>query len=95
MSTDTLFDSELDESEFLDEECTQIYQSLIGPATWLVQLGIFDIALHIMTLSSFLAQPRHGYLDRSYQAYYWILVKDGRPCDSYSYRYARLDRCRN
>lgn len=64
MDTDILLDPELDESEFLDEEGTQIYQSLIGSAKWFVQLGLFDIAVHIMTLSSFLAQPRHDHLDR-------------------------------
>ena len=64
VDTDILLDPELDESEFLDEEGTQIYQSLIGSAKWFVQLGLFDIVAHIMTLSSFLAQPRHGHLDR-------------------------------
>ena len=39
-----LFDPELDESEFLDEEGTRIYQSLIGSENWLVQLGLFGIA---------------------------------------------------
>ena len=46
-------DPELDDSEFLDEEGTRIYQSLIGSAKWLVQLGRFDIAMLIMTLSSY------------------------------------------
>ena len=63
MDTDISFDPALDESEFLDEEGTRLYRSLIGSEKWLVQLGLFGIAVHIMTLPSFLAQPRHGHLD--------------------------------
>ena len=55
---------ELDESEFLNEEETRIYQSLIGCTQWVVQLGRFDIAVHVMTLSSFRAQPGRGHLER-------------------------------
>ena len=51
-NTNIVFDPELDESEFLDDEGTRIYQSLIGSAKWLVQFGRFDIVVHIMTLSS-------------------------------------------
>jgi len=54
----------LDESEFLNDEETRIYQSLIGCTQWVVQLGRFDIAVHVMTLSSFRAQPRRGHLER-------------------------------
>ena len=53
VDTDIVSDPELDDSEFLDEEGTRIYQSLIGSAKWLVQLGRFDIAMLIMTLSSY------------------------------------------
>ena len=50
---DTLVsDPEPDESEILDEQGIQIYQSLIG-AKWLVQLNRFDIAVLIMNLSSY------------------------------------------
>ena len=56
---------ELDESDFLDENETRIYQSLIGCTQWLIQLGRFDIAVHdVGTLSSFRAKPRRGHLDR-------------------------------
>ena len=53
VDTDIVSDPELDDSEFLDEEGTRIYQFLIGSAKWLVQLGRFDIAMLIMTLSSY------------------------------------------
>ena len=55
---------ELDESDFLDEDETRIYQSLIGCTQWVIQLGRFDIAVHVGTLSSFRAKPRRGHLDR-------------------------------
>ena len=63
---------EIDESEFLNDEDTRIYQSLIGSAQWLIQLGRFDIAVHIMTLSSFRAQPRRGHLDRIKRVYGYL-----------------------
>ncbi len=56
---------ELDTSEILDEKDTTIYQSMVGSAQWLIALGRFDIAVHVMTLSSFRACPRQeGHLER-------------------------------
>ena len=55
---------ELDTTELLDAERIRIYQSLIGSAQWIVQLGRFDISVHIMTLSSFRIAPRVGHLNR-------------------------------
>jgi hypothetical protein len=55
---------ELDTSEFLDEEKTRIYQSLIGSLQWIVTIGKFDIYTAVMTMSSFRAQPRMGHLTR-------------------------------
>ena len=56
---------ELDDSEFLDDEGIQQYQSLIGSLQWAVSIGRFDIQTHVMTLSSFRAAPRRGHLDRA------------------------------
>ena len=36
------------------------FQTLIGQLQWLISLGRFDIAVHVMSLSSFRAQPRKG-----------------------------------
>ncbi len=55
---------ELDESELLNAKHTQIYQSLIGAAQWIIQLGRFEITTHIMSLSSFRSAPRHGHMRR-------------------------------
>ena len=37
---------ELDTSEFLEENDIRIFQSLIGQAQWVIQLGRFDISVH-------------------------------------------------
>ena len=64
---------ELDTSEFLGVEETKIYQSMIGSAQWVVSIGRFDVAVHIMTLSSFRAQPRRGHLDRIKRVYAYLI----------------------
>jgi hypothetical protein len=64
---------ELDDSEFLEENETKIYQSMIGSAQWIVSIGRFDVAVHIMTLSSFRAQPRRGHLDRIKRIYAYLI----------------------
>jgi hypothetical protein len=56
---------ETDLSEFLDDDETRIYQSLIGTLQWAVSLARFDIASAVMTLSSFRAAPRRGHLERA------------------------------
>ena len=55
---------ELDESDLLDIDGIKIFQSLVGTCQWVIQLGQFDIAVHVMSLSSFQAVPRQGHLDR-------------------------------
>ena len=55
---------ELDDSEFLNEEGIQQYQSLIGMLQWTIALGRYDIACAVMTMSSFRAAPRSGHLER-------------------------------
>jgi len=55
---------EIDESPLLDEEQVKIYQSLIGALQWVIQIGRFDIATAVMTLSRFRAAPREGHLQR-------------------------------
>ena len=49
---------ELDTSELCDEHKTKQFQTLIGQLQWLNSLGCFDIAVHVMSLSRFRAQPR-------------------------------------
>jgi hypothetical protein len=53
----------IDSSEFLGEDDIQKYQSLIGAMQWAISIGCFDIAVHVMTMSSFRASPHHGHLE--------------------------------
>ena len=64
---------ELDESPLLDDKGIKIYQSLVGACQWVIQLGRFDIAVHVMSLSSFRAAPREGHLRRMRKIYGYIM----------------------
>jgi len=55
---------EIEDSEFLDDEGTQMYQSLVSVLQWSISIGQFDIATAVMTMLSFCAQPRIGHLKR-------------------------------
>ena len=56
---------ELDTSEFLTEDMTRVYQSLIGSIQWAVSLARLDVASAVMTLSTYRAKPRRGHLERA------------------------------
>ena len=55
---------ELDDSEFIDPDGIQQYQSLVGSLQWAISLGWFDIATAVMSLSSFHALPCKRHLKR-------------------------------
>jgi hypothetical protein len=54
---------EVDTSEFLDKDGIQQYQFLIGSMQWAISIGRFDIAVHVMSMSSFRTSPGRGHLD--------------------------------
>ena len=69
---------ELDTSELCDEHQTKQFQTLIGQLQWLFSLGRFDIAVHVMSLSRFRAQPRKGHLERAKRIVgYLLFLPDG------------------
>ena len=69
---------ELDTSELCDDHQTKQFQTLIGQLQWLISLGRFDIAVHVMSLSRFRAQPRKGHLDRAKRIFgYLLFLPDG------------------
>ena len=69
---------ELDTSELCDEHQTKQSQTLIGQLQWLISLGRSDIAVHVMSLSRFRAQPRKGHLDRAKRIVgYLLFLPDG------------------
>ena len=63
---------ELDTSELLDEMGIKMFQSMIGALQWCVTLGRFDIAVAVMSLSSFRAAPREGHLKRAQHIYGYL-----------------------
>ena len=69
---------ELDTSELCDDHQTKQFQTLSGQLQWLISLGRFDIAVHVMSLSRFRAQPRKGHLDRAKRIVgYLLFLPDG------------------
>ena len=69
---------ELDASELCDDHQTKQFQTLTGQLQWLISLGRFDIAVHVMSLSRFRAQPRKGHLDRAKRIVgYLLFLPDG------------------
>jgi len=68
---------EIDESEFLQPDDIQKFQSLIGQAQWAISIGRFDIATSVMTLSSYRQAPRRGHLERIKRIFgYLFKMKD-------------------
>ena len=70
---------ELDISELCDDHQTKQFQTLIGQLQWFISLNRFDIAVHVMSLSRFRAQPRKGHLDRAKRIVggYLLFLPDG------------------
>jgi hypothetical protein len=63
---------EMDDSPFLRQDETQQFQSLIGAMQWAVLIGRLDIVTAVMSLSSFRAMPRRGYLERAKRIYGYL-----------------------
>ncbi len=58
---------ELDVTPELGPKDSSYYQSLIGILRWIVELGRMDICLEVSMLSSHLALPRAGHLEKLFQ----------------------------
>jgi len=56
------FDHELDDTDFLNENDTKLYQSYIGILRWAIELGRIDLAHIGATLAKFMATPRKGHM---------------------------------
>ena len=69
---------ELHTPELCDEHQTNRFQTLVRQLQWLISPGHFDIAVHVMSLSRFRAQPRKGHLDRAKRIVgYLLFLPDG------------------
>ena len=68
---------ELDDSDFLNNEDTQKYQSMVGSMQGAISIGRIEITTAIMMLSSFRSKPRIGHLERAKRIYgYLAKMKD-------------------
>ena len=69
---------ELHTPELCDEHQTNQFQTLVGQLQWLISPGHVDIAVHVMSLPRFRAQPRKGHLDRTKRIVgYLLFLPDG------------------
>jgi hypothetical protein len=55
---------EVDDSKELDLDGIKTFQSLIGSLQWVIQIGRFNVATAVTTMSSFRANPRVRHLER-------------------------------
>jgi hypothetical protein len=53
---------ELDQSPFLNDDDTKLYQSYIGIMLWAVEIGCIDLACTASTMAKFMAAPCEGHL---------------------------------
>ena len=60
---------ELDISEELDHDDANYCQSAVGMLRWIVELGRIDIITEVSMMSSHMAAPRVGHLERVFQMY--------------------------
>lgn len=67
---------ELDTSVFCDDEQWQLYNSLIGLARWICELGRIDILTETSELSSYLAAPRIGHLHQALHMFHYLQHHD-------------------
>ena len=68
---------ELDDTELLDEEGIQRYQSMVGQMQWSVSIGCIDITTAVMSLSSFRTAPHAGHMECAKRMFgYLIKMKD-------------------
>lgn len=63
---------ELGTSPLLDDNEMDYYQSQISILCWMVELGCSDIYINVAFLSSFLVQPRRGYMKDIYHIYGYL-----------------------
>ena len=55
---------ELDISEELDHDDANYCQSVVGMLRWIVELGRIDVITEVSMMSSYMAAPRVGHLER-------------------------------
>jgi hypothetical protein len=59
----TDYHPEIDDSELLDDDDANYYQSLMGILQWVVELGRIDVAYEVQLMASFSCAPRKGHME--------------------------------
>ena len=52
----------MDDTDILNDDDTQLYQSYVGILRWAVELGRIDLAHAAGVMARFSAAPRHGHM---------------------------------
>ena len=66
------YKTELDLSNYCNEDQIQLFQNLIGILRWLIELGRVDILVEVSQLSSYLAGPRVGHLNQCFHIFHYL-----------------------
>ena len=67
---------ELDVSEELDHDDANYCQSVVGTLRWIFELGRIDVITEVSMMSSHMAAPRVGHLERVFHAYSCLTNKN-------------------
>jgi hypothetical protein len=67
----TNFYPEIDDSNFLDDNGTTLYQSYISILCWAIELGRIDLAHFGSTMAKFSIAPREGHLTAVIRCFAW------------------------
>mmetsp|Transcript_9480 Transcript_9480/g.11038 ORF Transcript_9480/g.11038 Transcript_9480/m.11038 type:complete len:157 (+) Transcript_9480:104-574(+) len=65
---------ELDVTATLNPRDAAYYQSLVGVLRWIVELGRVDICVDVSMMSSQMAMPRYGHLQRLYHIFAYLKI---------------------
>ena len=71
----TSYSPELDITPELISTNAAYYQSLVGILRWIVELGRVKICLEVSLMSSHLALPREGHLDKIFHIFAYLKWK--------------------
>ena len=63
---------EVDITEELDTELHSLFMQMIGSSRWMCELGRLDILHETSILSSYMASPREGHLEKLYELFAYI-----------------------
>mmetsp|Transcript_10096 Transcript_10096/g.15277 ORF Transcript_10096/g.15277 Transcript_10096/m.15277 type:complete len:320 (+) Transcript_10096:3214-4173(+) len=74
----TDYKPELDTSPLLDDRLHSRYQQIIGGLRWAVELGRVDINVDVAIMSQYLAAPREGHLEATYDIIRYLSVRPDR-----------------